>query len=54
MADSHNLYIDQGADFSADIGIFDDSNMWNLSGYTGAAKLKSHTLVLHQHHLQFL
>ena len=41
MAAVHNLYIDQGADFSADIGIFDDSNTaWNLSGYTGAAKIK--------------
>jgi|TARA_Y100000004_G_scaffold52331_1_gene58025 hypothetical protein len=41
MAAVHNLYIDQGADFSADIGIFDDFNSpWDLSGYTGAAKIK--------------
>lgn len=41
MAAVHNLYIDQGADFSADIGIFDDFNTaWNLSGYTGEAKIK--------------
>lgn len=41
MAAVHNLYIDQGADFSADIGIFDGFNTaWNLSGYTGAAKIK--------------
>lgn len=41
MAAVHNLYIDQGADFSADIEIFDDFNTaWNLTGYTGAAKIK--------------
>ena len=41
MAAVHNLYIDQGADFSADIGIFDDFNTaWDLTGYTGAAKIK--------------
>ena len=41
MAAVHNLYIDQGADFSADIGIFDDFNTaWGLTGYTGAAKIK--------------
>jgi len=41
MAAVHNLYIDQGADFSADIGIFDDFNTaWDLSGYSGAAKIK--------------
>ncbi len=41
MAANHNLYIDQGADFSAEVGIFDDFNQaWNLTGYTGAAKMK--------------
>lgn len=41
MAAVHNLYIDQGADFSAQIGIYDDSNLpWNLAGYTGSAKIK--------------
>jgi hypothetical protein len=41
MAAVHNLYIDQGADFSAEIGIFDDFNTpWDLNGYTGAAKIK--------------
>ena len=41
MAAVHNLYIDQGADFSAQIGIYDDSNLpWNLTGYTGSAKIK--------------
>lgn len=41
MAAVHNLYIDQGADFSAEIGIYDDSNLpWNLTGYTGSAKIK--------------
>lgn len=41
MAAVHNLYIDQGADFSAEIGIYDDSNLpWDLIGYTGSAKIK--------------
>jgi len=41
MAAVHNLYIDQGADFSAEIGIYDDFNTpWDLNGYTGEAKLK--------------
>lgn len=41
MAAVHNLYIDQGADFSAEIGIFDDFNTpWDLNGYTGAANIK--------------
>ena len=41
MAAVHNLYIDQGADFSAEIGIYDDSNLpWDLNGYTGSAKIK--------------
>jgi len=41
MAAVHNLYIDQGADFSAEIGIYDDFNSpWDLSGYSGEAKLK--------------
>jgi hypothetical protein len=41
MAAVHNLYIDQGADFSAEIGIYDDFNTpWDLNGYTGEAKLR--------------
>ena len=41
MAAVHNLYIDQGADFSAEIGIYDDANLpWDLDGYTGSAKIK--------------
>ena len=41
MAAQHNLYIDQGADFSAEIGIYDDFNaLWDLTGYSGAAKMK--------------
>ncbi len=41
MAAVHNLYIDQGADFSAEIGIYDDFNLpWNLTGYTGSAKIR--------------
>lgn len=41
MASAHNLYIDQGADFNAQIQIFDDNNApWNLTGYTGQAKIK--------------
>ena len=41
MAAVHNLYIDQGADYSAEIGIFDDFNTpWDLNGYTGEAKIK--------------
>jgi hypothetical protein len=41
MAAVHNLYIDQGADFSAEIGIYDDSNLpWNLNGYNGSAKIR--------------
>lgn len=41
MAAVHNLYIDQGADFSAEIGIYDDANFpWDLDGYTGLAKIK--------------
>jgi hypothetical protein len=41
MAAVHNLYIDQGTDFSAEIGIFDDSNFpWNLDGFTATAKIK--------------
>lgn len=41
MASAHNLYIDQGADFNAQIQIFDDNNTpWNLSGYTGQAKIR--------------
>lgn len=41
MAAVHNLYIDQGADFSANIGIFDDFNSpWDLNGYSCQAKIK--------------
>ncbi len=41
MASAHNLYIDQGADFNAQIQIFDDNNApWDLTGYTGQAKIK--------------
>ena len=41
MAAVHNLYIDQETSFSVDVGIFDDFNIaWNLTGYTGEAKLK--------------
>ena len=41
MAAVHNLYIDQGADFSAEVGVYDDNNdAWNLTGYTGVAKIK--------------
>tara|TARA_Y100000389_G_C17471490_1_gene531697 strand:+ start:28992 stop:29318 length:327 start_codon:yes stop_codon:yes gene_type:complete len=41
MAAVHNLYIDQGTHFSAEVVIFDDFNTaWNLTGYTGEAKLK--------------
>ena len=41
MAAVHNLYIDQGSDFSAEIAIYDDSNLsWDLNGYTGSAKIK--------------
>lgn len=41
MAAVQNLYIDQGADFSADIGIYDDFNSpWDLNGYTGESKIK--------------
>lgn len=41
MAAVHNLYIDQGADFSAEIALYDDSNAaWDLNGYTAEAKIK--------------
>jgi|TARA_B100000085_G_scaffold266931_1_gene276058 hypothetical protein len=41
MAAVHNLYIDQGADFSVEIGIFDDFNTpWDLSGYSAEAHMK--------------
>jgi hypothetical protein len=41
MASAHNLYIDQGADFNAQLQIFDDNNApWDLTGYTGSAKIK--------------
>lgn len=41
MAAVHNLYIDQGSDFSAEVGVYDDNNSaWDLTGYTGTAKIK--------------
>lgn len=41
MAAVKNLYIDQGADFNAQITIYDDNNFpWNLDGYAGEAKIK--------------
>ena len=41
MAAVKNLYIDQGADFNAQITIYDDNNApWNLDGYTGEAKIR--------------
>ena len=39
MAAVHNLYVDQGADFTVEVGIFDDNNAaWDLSGYSVAAR----------------
>ncbi len=41
MAAAHNLYIDQGTDFNAQITIYDDNNSpWDLTGYTGTAKIR--------------
>ena len=41
MAAVKNLYIDQGADFNAQITIYDDNNApWDLEGYTGEAKIR--------------
>jgi len=41
MAAVHNLYIDQGADYNAQISIYDDNNSpWDLTGYTGIAKIR--------------
>ncbi len=41
MAAAHNLYVDQGADFSAEVGVYDDNNnSWDLTGYSGVAKIK--------------
>tara|TARA_B100001113_G_scaffold289618_1_gene245571 strand:- start:704 stop:1033 length:330 start_codon:yes stop_codon:yes gene_type:complete len=41
MAAVHNLYVDQGADFTVEVGIYDDNNAaWNLTGYSVAAKIK--------------
>lgn len=41
MAAVHNLYIDQGASFDANIEVFDGANApWNLLGYTAEAKIK--------------
>lgn len=41
MAAVKNLYIDQGADFNAEITIYDDNNApWDLNGYTGEAKIR--------------
>jgi len=41
MAAAHNLYIDQGTDFNAQITIYNDNNSpWDLTGYTGTAKIR--------------
>jgi hypothetical protein len=41
MAAVKNLYIDQGADFNAQITVYDDNNApWDLTGYTGIAKIR--------------
>jgi hypothetical protein len=41
MAAVKNLYVDQGSDFNAQITIYDDNNNpWNLTGYTGQAKIR--------------
>lgn len=41
MAAVHNLYIDQGSDFTVQVGVYDDSNAaWDLTGYSADAKLK--------------
>jgi hypothetical protein len=41
MAAVHNLYIDQGSDFTVQVGVYDDSNAaWDLTGYSAEAKLK--------------
>lgn len=41
MAAVHNLYIDQGSDFNAQITIYDDNNVpWDLNGYTGSSKIR--------------
>jgi hypothetical protein len=41
MAAVKNLYVDQGSDFNAQITIYDDdNNPWNLTGYTGQAKIR--------------
>ena len=41
MAAVHNLYVDQGANFTVQVGVYDDSNAaWDLTGYTAEAKLK--------------
>ena len=41
MAAVHNLYVDQGADFTVEVGIYDDNNAaWDLTGYSVAAKIQ--------------
>ena len=41
MAAVHNLYIDQGSDFNAQVAIYDDNNSpWDFTGYTGSAKIR--------------
>ena len=41
MAAVHNLHVDQGADFTVEVGIFDDNNAaWDLTGYSVEAKIK--------------
>lgn len=41
MAAVHNLYVDQGTDYSVEVGIYDDNNAaWDLAGYTAESKIK--------------
>jgi hypothetical protein len=41
MAAVHNLYVDQGASFDANIQVYDGVNQsWDLTGYTADAKIK--------------
>ena len=43
MATKANLVIDQGATYSTSITITDDNdNIYNLTGYTGAAQMRKH------------
>jgi len=41
MAAVHNLYVDQGSSFDANIQVFNGTNEpWDLTGYTANAKIK--------------